>query len=155
MQSRSRWYEHIESEVATLRLSLGEKEAKRHKLAHLLKVAGRVDEFSGTCGECQLKQQEITQLVPELALLLQSPDKRVRKAYKKQLDLITKHLQKEHKLVSKGYYMGIWTGIGIAIGSGIGTAIGNPGIGSGLGIAIGLAVGTYLDKKAEREGRVL
>jgi hypothetical protein len=111
--------------------------------------------FPAPAGECQLKQQEITQLLTELSLLFQSPDKSARKAYRKQLDAITKHLQKEHKLVSKGYYVGIWIVIGIAIASGIGTALKNPAIGSGAGIAIGLAIGTYLDRKAEREGRVL
>ena len=155
MREHGKWYERIEKEIASSGASLTGKERKKYKLDHLLKVAGRVEEFSPSCGECQLKQQEIEQLVQELVLLLQTPGKQALKSYRKKSDAITKHLQKVHKLVPAGYYKGIWTGTGVAIGTGASTALGNPAIGSGLGIAIGLAVGSYLDKKAEKEGRVL
>ena len=155
MEAHSRWYERIAQEVASYKDTLTEKEYKKYKLDHLLKVARRVDEFSNTCGECQLSQQEITQLVQELSMLTQMPSKEGRKSFLKKIDSITKHLRKQHKLVSPGYYKGIWTGIGMAVGTGLSAALGNPGIGTGIGIVLGLAVGGYLDKKAEKEGRVL
>ena len=71
------------------------------------------------------------------------------------LNSITQHLQKEHKLVTEGHYMGI----GMMMGTGIGTAIGagtdNTVIGTTFGMAIGTAIGSYLDKKAKKEGRVI
>jgi hypothetical protein len=45
--------------------------------------------------------------------------------------------------------------VGPVIAVAIGAALENPGIGFGVGITIGLAIGSYLDKKAEKEGRVI
>ena len=45
--------------------------------------------------------------------------------------------------------------IGAALGASIGVALDNPGIGTAVGIVLGIVVGRYLDKKAEREGRVI
>ena len=71
------------------------------------------------------------------------------------MDKITNHLQKQHKLVTDGYYMGI----GVAIGSGIGVALGavmdNVGGGIPIGVGVGLAIGAALDAKARKEGRIL
>jgi len=64
---------------------------------------------------------------------------------------ITRHLQKEHKLVTKGYYLGIGMAMGIAIGA----AADSTGMGLPIGIAVGLAIGRTLDDKANKEGRVI
>ena len=155
MEVHGNWYNRVAREIGIFQGSLNKKEAKKYKLDFLLKIAGRVDEFSGTCGECQLFQQEITRLIQELSLLIQMPGKEGIKSYRRSIDKITKHLQKVHKLVTKGYYVGIWMAIGTGIGVALGAALGNPGIGPALGIGIGLAIGTYLDRKAKKEGRVL
>jgi len=121
----------------------------------LLKVAGRVDEFFAICGECQLLQPEVKRLVDELGNLVQFHEKEARKRYNRSLSDIVKHLQKTHKLVRKGQNLGIWMASGTGIGVAIGAALDNVGIGPGLGVGIGFAIGGYLDKKAEREGRVI
>ena len=154
MEASSEWYNHIVEEINLHRVTLTEKEYKKYKLDLLLRIAQRVDSFSTICGECQLFQQEITRITEELRnLSLMS--KESRKSYFKTLGTITKHLQKEHKLVAEGHYIGIWMAIGTAIGIAIGAALGNPGVGPAIGIALGVAVGTYLDKKAKKEGRVI
>jgi len=83
------------------------------------------------------------------------PNKERRRSYLKQISVIVKHLQKQHKLVTEGYYMGIGLAIGAAIGVALGAALGNPGIGPGIGVALGVAIGGYLDRKAKKEGRVI
>ena len=155
MEAHSDWYNRTVKEINLHNDTLGKKDAKKYKLDLLLRITGRVEEFCGICGECQLFQQDITRLMQELSLLLQMPGKEGRKSYSKKVDTIAKHLQKQHKLVTKGYYVGIWMAIGTGIGVALGAALGNPGIGPGLGVGIGLAVGSYLDKKAKNEGRVL
>jgi len=87
--------------------------------------------------------------------VVQLPDKETSKNYFRTIEEITKHLQKQHKLVTKGHYVGLWSGIGLAIGAGIGAAIGNSGIGTAIGTIIGLAVGLTLDARAKREDRVI
>jgi len=155
MEAHSVWYDKIAKQINLHRETLDKKEAKKYKLDLLLKVAGRVDEFFAICGECQLLQPEVKRLVDELGNLVQFPEKEARKRYNRSLSDIVKHLQKTHKLVRKGQNLGIWMAIGTGIGVAIGAALDNVGIGPGLGVGIGFAIGGYLDKKAEREGRVI
>jgi len=154
MEAHSRWYDDIVKEIGLHQDILSKKDAKKYKLGLLLKISARVDSFSSHCGQCQIFQQDITQLTQVLSYIVQA-SKEKRKGYFKKINNIIKHLQKQHKLVTEGYYIGI----GIAIGVGIGTVLGmifeNPAIGTGSGTAIGLAIGAYLDKKAKEEGRVI
>ena len=66
MEPGSDWYNRIAKEISQYQYSLNQKEAKKYKLNLLLRVAGRVDSFSPTCGECQAFQSEITGLVQEI-----------------------------------------------------------------------------------------
>ena len=87
--------------------------------------------------------------------LIQIPNKENRKSYLKQIKSLVKHLQKEHKLVTEGQYMGIGLAIGVGIGAAVGAALDNPSIGTAIGVAIGIAIGRYLDTKAKKEGKVI
>jgi hypothetical protein len=159
MEVGSQWYNRVASDISGYKLTLGPKESKKYKLDQLLRIARRVDDFSGICAQCQGYQQEISQLVQDLSLMVQMPDKEGRKQYFRAIASLTEHLKNVHKLVDKGHYMGIGIGIGLAIGGGIGAALGavadNPGIGTGIGIALGAAIGAYLDRKAREEGKVI
>jgi len=134
--------------------TLGKKDIKKYKLDLLTRLARRIDIFSSECGQCQISQQEVTTLTQDLCYLAQWSKER-RRSYFKKINTIVKHLQKQHKLVSEGYYIGIGFAIGVAIGAALGAALGNPGIGPAIGTALGLAIGSYLDKKAKKEGRVI
>ena len=159
MEVGSQWYNHIASEISQYQISLGSKGIKSYKLDVLLRVARRIDDFSQTCDECRTYQKEIDELVQELGILVQMPDKQQQKKYSRKIYDITEHLKKAHNLVAKGHYLGIGIGAGMAIGAGIGAALGavldSPGIGTGVGVALGAAVGAYLDRKAREEGRVI
>ena len=155
MEVRSDWYNRTVKSINLYKDTLGKKDAKKHKLDLLLRIAGRVDYFAGYCGECENFRQEIRRLTEELGNLVQVPDEAGRKSYNKTINGIVKHLQKVHKLVPSGYYMGICMAIGTGIGVALGAALGNPGIGTPLGIGLGLAIGSYLDKKAKKEDRVI
>ena len=159
MEVGSQWYNRIASEIYQYQITLGQKDAKKYKLDQLLRIAKRVDDFSGICAECQTHQQEISQMVQNLSMMVQMPDKEKSKEYTQVFTTLTEHLKKVHNLVDKGHYMGMGIGIGLAIGAGIGTALGaafdNPGIGTGIGAGLGLAIGAFLDKKAKDEGKVI
>ena len=158
MDARSRWYQGIEKEIGQHKDLLDPKTYKKYKLDLLLRIAVRVDSFSSTCGECLGLEPEIRALVNELHNLTQLPkqvSRQERKHYFRRLNEMVKHLQKQHKLVTENYYIGIGIAIGTALSAGIGTAVGNPGVGTGIGIALGLAIGKYLDDKAKKEGRVI
>ena len=155
MEVHSKWYDGIVKEINLHKDILSQKDAKKYKLDVLLRVAKRVDSLSSGCGQCQMLQPEITTLTQELGYIAQTPNKETRKSYFKTINTIIKHLQKQHKLVTEGHYMGIGIAIGVGIGAALSAALGNPGIGPAIGIALGLAIGRYLDNKAKKEGRVI
>ncbi|WP_111669939.1 hypothetical protein [Algoriphagus litoralis] len=76
---------------------------------------------------------------------------------------ILKKLEKEYGLVPRNHYRNLWIplgvgGLGLPIGLIFGFGIGNMaflGAGLPIGLGLGVAIGTYLDQKAEKEGRQL
>ncbi len=156
METHSDWYGRIAKEIGLYNNTLGKKDFKKYKLELLSRVARRVDDFSATCGECQIFKQDITSLLQEIGYVVgMAMSREKRKSYFKTLNKIIKHLQKQHKLVREGYYIGIWIAIGTGIGVAIGAATDNVGIGTPIGVGIGVAIGAGLDAKAKKDGRVI
>ena len=158
MEVQSRWYNDIAKIIGSYQVSLSQKEQKKYKLDLLLRLAGRTDEFSSGCGQCQVLQQEITEFARGLGNLVQMPKQVIdkeRKRYKNMLNTITGHLQKQHKLVTKGHYMGICMAIGSGIGVTLSAGLDKTAFGMPIGIAIGAAIGSALDARAKKEGRVI
>jgi hypothetical protein len=155
IEIHSDWYRGITEKVDLLNETISKQDYRRYKIDTLLCLAERVEQFSPECGQCQMFQQDMVTLVQDVSNLTQLPNKEARKQYFKSMNSITGHLQRQHKLVTEGYY----TGICMAIGSGIGVAIGagtdNVGSGIPIGVGLGVAVGAFLDYKARKEGRIL
>ena len=155
MKNKSDWLNGIMRQVDLLRDTLSERDYKKFKLRLLICLAERVTQFYGECGQCQIFQQEISVLVQDVGNLVQLADKERQKSYFKSMDKVTKHLQKQHKLVNEGYYIGIGMAIGSGIGVALGAALEQIGGGIPIGVGIGLAIGAALDAKAKKEGRIL
>ena len=155
MEVHSDWYNRIVKGISSYQDTLSKKDYKKYKLDLLMRVTKRVDDFSAFCGECQTFQQEITRLSQGLGNLIQLPGKEERKSYFKTINNIIKHLQKQHKLVTKGQYIAMWSGLGVGIGVALGAALDNPGIGPAIGTAFGVLVGIAMDAKAKKKGRVI
>jgi len=155
MSSGSNWYDGIAKQIDQLILTLSDKDYKKYKLRMLLCIAERVAEFSPECGQCQIFQQDISTLTQDVGNTIQLADKDKRKAHLKTINKMVGHLQKQHKLVTKGYYMGIGMIFGSAIGVALGAATDNFGGGIPFGVGVGMAIGAALDGKAKKEGRVI
>ncbi len=155
IEARSDWYNRTATEINLYQDTLNKRDSKKYKLDLLLRVANRVDDFASYCGECYMFQQEVTTLAQDLGNLIQLPGKERRKSHIKKINNIVKHLKKEHKLITEGYYRGMGMMIGPAMGTSIGAALDNISVGIGIGIAIGFVIGNYMDKKAEKEGKVI
>jgi hypothetical protein len=90
-------------------------------------------------------------------------DNKLKKLLKQKMTKILALLEKELKIVPKGYYQNFYFILGISLGSGIGTALANAIFNNvsyfplflGIGMAIGIALGSRMDKKAFKEGRQL
>lgn len=154
MEVHNRWYEDTAQAINSYQNTLPEKEAKRFKLDLLRRVAGRIAGFSEECGRCQIFQQEITQLLQNLGNL-SLLSKGTRQSYGRAIKNMVKHLQQDHKLITRGHYVGLGTALGTGLGVAIGAAMGSVGSGIPIGMAIGVAIGLYLDSKAKKEGRVI
>ena len=155
MNNISNWYDGISKQINQLEVTLNEKDYKKYKLKMLLCVAERIAEFSPECGQCQIFQQDISTLTQDVGNLVQVADKDRRKAHIKTINGIIGHLQKQHKLVTEGFYMGIGMVFGSAIGVALGAVIDTFGGGIPIGVGVGIALGAALDAKAKKEGRVI
>ena len=154
MEAHSDWYNRTVKVINLHKDTFSKKDSKKYKLDLLLRLVRRVDDFSATCGECQMFQPEITKLAEGLYYTFNMP-KEESKSYSTTINNITKHLQKQHKLVKEGQYMGIGIAIGIGIGAAFGAIFENPSAGTAIGIAIGVAIGKYMDNKAKKGDKVI
>lgn len=100
-------------------------------------------------------QQQMDALVLTIPSQEGFEDKKLRRDFMKNKNIIKNAATIKNKLVYKGYYMSIWMSLGIAIGVSWGVALGNIAIGLSIGLAVGLTIGTSLDSKAAKEGRVV
>ncbi|WP_234028562.1 hypothetical protein [Lentibacillus sp. Marseille-P4043] len=68
------------------------------------------------------------------------------------------NLQKKHKLVEEGYYLGIFMSLGLSLGVVFGLTvldIGLLGLPIGVGMCIGLAIGSGMDADAKKRGKTI
>lgn len=148
-------------EIVDIKKKVEPKRAKQFSLDLTEKIVHRLSSFA----ECQECQEYMNTLEKDLSQIIQSLEISQNPTLKKfNMDLkeITTHLQKEHKLVTEGYYSGVYMSIGLALGLPIGLAfaqmLGNTAymsIGLPIGLAIGLSIGSGLDAKAKKEGHVI
>jgi hypothetical protein len=134
--------------------TFSKKDIKKYKLDFLARVAKRIADLSKECGECQKFQVDITKLAQDLGGLVQS-SKEEKKIFDKKIREITSHLQKKHKLIAEGTYVGFGIAVGPAIGVALGSGMGNVGAGTGIGIGIGVAIGSALEAKAKKDGKII
>ena len=153
MNTGSLWFQDIAKHLSAHRDALGPKEARKHKLGLLLRVARRIDAFSPDCSECQAFQPEVTGLSEGLKHAPLTREKR--RKHVQGIQRVVSHLGKRHKLTSEGHHTGLGMVFGTAFGVAMGSAFDNVGTGIALGIAIGLALGAGLDAKASKEGTVI
>ncbi|HEX3030565.1 MAG TPA: hypothetical protein VHT34_14985 [Clostridia bacterium] len=145
-------------EISKLQEKIRCQKRKTYDFGLAERIVKRLDSFKD-CKECEgflndlsieihnLKEDPLTKTSPKYALLQKN---------------ITNHLLKEHKLLTDGYYTGIYMCFGLAIGLSLGTAIASAihqmaymSMGLPIGIGIGLAIGARVDAKAKKDGLVI
>jgi hypothetical protein len=154
METYDGWLNNILESFAAYKQTLSKKDIKKYKLDFLTRVAKRIADLSKECGECQKFQSDVTKLAQDLGGLVQS-SKEEKKNYDRKIKEITSHLQKKHKLVAEGTYVGFGIAVGPAIGVALGSGMGNVGAGIGIGVGIGVAIGSALEAKAKKDGKII
>ena len=117
----------------------------------------------------ELKTQKLSDKVIEftnqqiILINFSQEEKKLKKQVRISQQKILRLLEKEHKLVPKGYYRNLWMVLGMStfglpMGVAFGASLGNMGllgIGLPIGMVIGIALGTKKDKDAAKNGKQL
>ena len=132
------------------------------------KFKAKIEQLNRLLGELakrDLPEHLITFINTELADIneLQGTEKKDCRIVTNHQQRIIKKIEKDLKLVTKGYYKNMWmllgmSAFGIPMGVAFGASMGNMGLlglGLPIGMCIGMAVGACMDQKAAREGRQL
>lgn len=132
------------------------------------KLAGRLSQLNQLLEE--LSQRELpetmaTYINSEITKINQLPsgDPNLHKGISKTQGQLLRRLEKELKIVPKGYYKQLWLVLGMSVfgipmGVALGMSLGSMaflGIGLPIGMAIGVGLGSSMDQKAAKEGRQL
>lgn len=140
------------------------KDRTRFQNKSLAKCYPKFKELIDELRERSLSDTMVGFINQHLEVINRSHDEKgLKKEVRKAQYAIIKKLEKDHKIVPKGFYQSMWLALGMTVfgvpmGMAFGAAIGNIamfGIGLPIGMAIGIAVGSQKDTQAAKEGRQL
>ena len=125
-------------------------------------IVDKLNEYSDSCSECRdflnsFEQDLIENIRPE--------DIQRSRSYLKNFRKIVSHLCKKHKLVTPGYYAGMYLSAGMSMGLVIVMTIGlsinsdymsvGMSLGMCFGFSLGVFIGTLMDSDAKKKGIVI
>lgn len=147
-------YDKLLKTLDRLMLELDDKQVKSLELDMLKRIAIRLQSFE--CSECEDNLPRLGEYVRYLDENRDSLDKKELKEYRKNIELIKAHLQKEHGLVPEGYYMSIYMSLGMSIGLVFGMLVfDNLALGLPIGMSTGLAIGAGIDADYKKKGKTI
>jgi hypothetical protein len=145
--------EMVLNDLGNLNERIGEKSANQLNTKLLERVIKRLGFFSGGCGECEKHLLALNDQIEKLKGKRDQFEKIDLKEHRLQVNAVTSHLQKEHKLISEGYYMTLYMSMGMSIGLIFGLLLfDNVGLGLPIGLSIGIAIGVSMDAAAKKKG---
>lgn len=148
--------ERLLKTIEEIRLSVDEKTTAKLELDKCIRIVKRLGSFSSDCEECQKHLNEFDNQLTEILERKDEPTKDDFKEHYTMKEKITSHIQKQHKLIPDGYYMGIYMSLGISIGLLFGLLVfENIAIGLPFGMVIGMVIGMGLDKDAKKKGKTI
>lgn len=148
--------ERLHKKIEEIRLTVDEKAALKLELDKCIRIVKRLGSFSNDCEECQQHLNEFDNQLTEILERKGEITKDDFKEHYKTKEKITSHIQKQHKLIPEGYYMGVYMSLGISIGLLFGLLVfENIAIGLPFGMVIGMVIGMGLDKDAEKKGKTI
>ncbi len=139
-----------------IRQKADEKTAAKLELDKCKRIIQRLSSFSSDCEKCDQHFIELENHLIQLKGKAEHLAEDEIKHHRQLVDTISSHLQKQHKLVARGYYLALYMCIGISIGSALGLVVfENLALGLPLGMCMGIAIGTGMDEDAKKKGLTL
>ena len=156
---RSQWCNNQVAKIDEYTKDSTERQLRSVSIGYLEKLILRVDQFSSDCSTCENYKTSLEKNVEQLNNL-ENLTKEEKKEYRRMNNEILKHLKKEHKIVEIREYIHIFLIIGVVLGVLSALLLGDiypifMEYGFAGGAIGGVAIGFILDKKAQREGRLL
>ncbi|WP_407270348.1 hypothetical protein [Radiobacillus sp. PE A8.2] len=135
---------------------VNDQTAKKLGLDQCERIITRLDHFSVECHHCQQYLNELESHIKQLKDNT-APNKADVKVHTQKIAGIIAHLQKQHKIVTEGYYLGIYMSLGTSLGLVFGLLLfpDNFALGLPIGIGTGVAIGAGLDADAKKKGLTL
>jgi hypothetical protein len=147
---------HVKTIIRELNGTVSKPISKELDLDKCERVVEKLGSFSSSCKDCQ---QQLHELKNHLILIqedIDMIDDIKLKKFKQFISHITSHLEKKHKLVQEGYYLGIFMSLGISLGVVFGlTIFDNIGLGLPIGMCMGIAIGAGMDADAKKKGKTI
>ncbi len=141
--------------IAYIKANADVKSQKKFKLDLLERIGKRLVTYSNECLVCENAIIELGKILDDLTEAATNSKPSPAKEYHLYLKKLISHFEKQHKLVSDDYHLGLLMSTGMAIGVACGAAFNNMGLGLILGMCIGLAIGAGLDADAKKKGLVI
>ena len=139
-----------------LKNELSEKNAKRLNIHLFERLIKRLESFSENCTECKDYIEAVNVHIEDLINKQNQIETQDIKAHRQMVSRIISHLQKEHKLVTEGYYAGAYMSMGISFGLIFGLVIfDNMTLWLSVGLCLGLAIGSGKDADAKKKGLII
>ena len=169
MNVASDWYDGVVKKVNGLKDSLSPMDSgwakfvsntSATRLDPLLSAAKRIEQFSPDCTQCQIFRDDIDTMMKNAPDAVQQGDKALVGSFLNNVDQImnkmTRHFQKEHRLVRAWNYTSLFWIVGWIIGMACKYVFRDhfywwPF----LGMGVGAAIGAFLDYRVKKEDRIL
>lgn len=103
-------------QIADIRKEISSKRTKQLGLDLTEKIVHRLSSFSHECMECENYMHILEVNIADIMRVVCQQEQNSLEEYFANLKSITTHLQKKHKLVTEGYYTGLYMSIGTALG---------------------------------------
>lgn len=130
--------------------------SKKLNLDMTERMIKRLDSFSAECEKCINHLNELEEFLLLHKEELGKLEKVSIKQYKQMMTSITSHLQKNHQLITPGYYLGIYIALFLSVGMIFRMILfDNLAVGMSIGILIGAVLGNRLDENAKKKGLMI
>lgn len=155
------WYRKLAQAVDEHRPDFTEKQLKQFAIEFMMRIAGRIKNYSDSCETCRDFQHTLNRMEEEFPEL---PDSKAQRQYqRKQLQAMAEHFANAHRLAPSRYYLMKYLRYGLIAGMLIGILLGFLILNDGMYILIGPVIGLVLgglfggaeDAKVRNEHRLI
>ncbi len=160
----SLWYQKLEKTTIEQNDLLYKNDFKFFQVDTFLKIAQKIDRFSGECAVCKESKQVSEELAENLFEYLKG-DLKSRKAFEKKVNAMHDHLRKAHKIYPPSYFTSFYSLLGVIFGMLAGALAAYLSIsgfmkqsllfGFVIGLLVGRIAGRIKDKKQAAKAMVL